>query len=59
MHDEEIHDLCLSKVIRLMKSSRIRFTDHATRVEIWITTDFGSENLKKIVFLEDLDTDGV
>jgi hypothetical protein len=60
MHYEEINDLCLSpKVISLMKSRRIRFADHATLVEIWINTDFQSENLKEIVFLEDLDTDGV
>jgi hypothetical protein len=60
MHNEEIHDLCLSpKVIRLMKSRRIRFADHVTRLEVWINTDFLSENLKQSVFLEDLDTDGV
>ena len=35
MHNEETHDLCLSpKVICLMKSRRMRFTDHVTGVEI-------------------------
>jgi len=59
VHVEEAHDSCLPKVIRLMKSRRIRFADHVTRLEILINTDFRSENLKEIVFFEDLGTDGV
>jgi hypothetical protein len=56
---EEIHDLCFPKVIRLMILRRIRFADHVTRLEILINTDFRSENLKEIVFFDDLVTDGV
>jgi len=60
LHNEELHNLCTSlNIIRVIKSRRIRWAEHAARMgdmrnayKIWVRKLEGKSHL------EDLDVDG-
>jgi hypothetical protein len=59
LRSEEVHDLCSSNIIRVIKSGSVKWTGHAARIEEGERhTGFWVENVNTIGRLEDLGVNG-